>query len=234
MQAYGPLLGPLGLTYPQYLVMLVLWEEDGVSVGALGERLLLDSRHADPAAEAARGARPGRAPALPRRRAVVEIPPDRGRPRAASAGAAEVPRERCSARPACAESRCRLCATSCTRPAPCADDRASDPSTPRRKVRWRPDTVLYTAHCHCHRRPGRPRPSTDGGSLDAHHAQGPRRRRRCRHQPRAAVRRRLRGLLRQRAGLSPASRRSRSRPGDHHRPVSASARCAPASASRSR
>jgi MarR family transcriptional regulator, organic hydroperoxide resistance regulator len=42
-QAYGPLLGPLGLTYPQYLVMLVLWEEDGVSVGRLGQRLYLDS-----------------------------------------------------------------------------------------------------------------------------------------------------------------------------------------------
>jgi DNA-binding MarR family transcriptional regulator len=42
-QAYGPLLGPLGLTYPQYLVMLVLWEQDGVSVGKLGERLYLDS-----------------------------------------------------------------------------------------------------------------------------------------------------------------------------------------------
>lgn len=40
---YRPLLGRLGLTYPQYLVMLVLWEADGLSVGAIGERLLLDS-----------------------------------------------------------------------------------------------------------------------------------------------------------------------------------------------
>ena len=40
---YGPLLAPLGLTYPQYLVMLVLWESDGVSVKAIGERLQLDS-----------------------------------------------------------------------------------------------------------------------------------------------------------------------------------------------
>jgi len=40
---YKPLLGPLGLTYPQYLVMLVLWEGDRVSVSALGERLSLDS-----------------------------------------------------------------------------------------------------------------------------------------------------------------------------------------------
>ncbi len=40
---YKPLLDPLGLTYPQYLVMLVLWESDGLTVGALGERLALDS-----------------------------------------------------------------------------------------------------------------------------------------------------------------------------------------------
>ena len=43
VQAYRPLLADLGLTYPQYLVMLVLWEQDGVSVGQLGERLYLDS-----------------------------------------------------------------------------------------------------------------------------------------------------------------------------------------------
>lgn len=41
--AYRPLLADLGLTYPQYLVMLVLWESDGPSVGELGERLSLDS-----------------------------------------------------------------------------------------------------------------------------------------------------------------------------------------------
>ncbi|AKH42496.1 DNA-binding MarR family transcriptional regulator [Altererythrobacter atlanticus] len=40
---YGPVLADLGLTYPQYLVMLVLWEEDGQTVGALGKRLYLDS-----------------------------------------------------------------------------------------------------------------------------------------------------------------------------------------------
>jgi hypothetical protein len=33
------LLAPLGLTYPQYLVMLVLWEGDGITVSQLGERL---------------------------------------------------------------------------------------------------------------------------------------------------------------------------------------------------
>lgn len=42
-QSYRPLLGALGLTYPQYLVMLVLWETDCVSVGELGSRLFLDS-----------------------------------------------------------------------------------------------------------------------------------------------------------------------------------------------
>ena len=40
---YRPLLQPLGLTYPQYLVMIVLWERDGQTVGALGDRLLLES-----------------------------------------------------------------------------------------------------------------------------------------------------------------------------------------------
>lgn len=43
MQAYQPLLEELGLTYPQYLVMLVLWERDGLSVSEIGERLYLDS-----------------------------------------------------------------------------------------------------------------------------------------------------------------------------------------------
>ena len=40
---YKPLLAALGLTYPQYLVMLVLWEQDDITVSALGERLFLDS-----------------------------------------------------------------------------------------------------------------------------------------------------------------------------------------------
>jgi DNA-binding MarR family transcriptional regulator len=40
---YRPLLDPLGLTYPQYLVMLVLWEQDGLTVRELGQRLQLDS-----------------------------------------------------------------------------------------------------------------------------------------------------------------------------------------------
>ena len=40
---YRPVLGELGLTYPQYLVMLVLWEGEPVSVSHLGTRLHLDS-----------------------------------------------------------------------------------------------------------------------------------------------------------------------------------------------
>jgi DNA-binding MarR family transcriptional regulator len=40
---YKPLLEPLGLTYPQYLVLIVLWEADGITVSQLGERLALDS-----------------------------------------------------------------------------------------------------------------------------------------------------------------------------------------------
>ena len=42
-RVYKPLLDALGLTYPQYLVLLVLWEEDGQSVGRIGAKLLLDS-----------------------------------------------------------------------------------------------------------------------------------------------------------------------------------------------
>lgn len=40
---YKPLLAPIGLTYPQYLVMLVLWERDDRAVHELGELLQLDS-----------------------------------------------------------------------------------------------------------------------------------------------------------------------------------------------
>ena len=43
VRAYAPLLEPLGLTYPQYLVFLVLWEQDGLMVSELGQRLSLDS-----------------------------------------------------------------------------------------------------------------------------------------------------------------------------------------------
>ena len=42
-RVYKPLLDRLSLTYPQYLVMLVLWERDGVPLKDIGERLHLDS-----------------------------------------------------------------------------------------------------------------------------------------------------------------------------------------------
>jgi DNA-binding MarR family transcriptional regulator len=42
-KAYKPLLDRLGLTYPQYLVMLVLWEQDAILVKDIGARLFLDS-----------------------------------------------------------------------------------------------------------------------------------------------------------------------------------------------
>jgi DNA-binding MarR family transcriptional regulator len=42
-KVYRPVLNELGLTYPQYLALLVLWEQDQASVSQIGERLLLDS-----------------------------------------------------------------------------------------------------------------------------------------------------------------------------------------------
>ena len=41
-RVYKPLLQALGLTYPQYLAMMVLWEHDGLTVGDLSSRLLTD------------------------------------------------------------------------------------------------------------------------------------------------------------------------------------------------
>lgn len=43
VRAYRPFLEELSLTYPQYLAMLVLWQQDGISVKTLGEALHLDS-----------------------------------------------------------------------------------------------------------------------------------------------------------------------------------------------
>ena len=42
-KVYKPLLDSIGLTYPQYLVMLVLWEKEGLMVSEIGEKLSLDS-----------------------------------------------------------------------------------------------------------------------------------------------------------------------------------------------
>jgi DNA-binding MarR family transcriptional regulator len=47
-QAYKPYLDNLGLTYPQYLVMLVLWENDEVSVNHITQKLLLNTNTVSP------------------------------------------------------------------------------------------------------------------------------------------------------------------------------------------
>jgi DNA-binding MarR family transcriptional regulator len=47
-RTYKPLLDQLGITYPQYLVLNVLWEEDGQTVGAIAERLALESSTVTP------------------------------------------------------------------------------------------------------------------------------------------------------------------------------------------
>ncbi len=39
IRAYRPMLDKIGLTYPQFLVMMVLWEADDISVGTLADRL---------------------------------------------------------------------------------------------------------------------------------------------------------------------------------------------------
>ncbi len=45
---YTPWLKPLGLTYTQYIVFLVLWEQDGITVGEICERLMLDNGTVSP------------------------------------------------------------------------------------------------------------------------------------------------------------------------------------------
>ncbi|MEO8243284.1 MAG: MarR family transcriptional regulator [bacterium] len=47
-RVYQPLLAPLGLTYPQFLVLVALWEADGQTVGALGRTLMLESNTLTP------------------------------------------------------------------------------------------------------------------------------------------------------------------------------------------
>ena len=43
VQAYGDSLEKMGITYPQYIALMVLWEKDGATVNEIGERLFLDS-----------------------------------------------------------------------------------------------------------------------------------------------------------------------------------------------
>jgi DNA-binding MarR family transcriptional regulator len=47
-KAYMPYLDAMGLTYPQYLVLMVLWEKDGVSVNQITEKLLLNTNTVSP------------------------------------------------------------------------------------------------------------------------------------------------------------------------------------------
>ena len=46
--AYHPYLAPLGITYPQYLVLLVLWEQDNLPVCDIAKRLMLDTNTVTP------------------------------------------------------------------------------------------------------------------------------------------------------------------------------------------
>ena len=47
-RAYKPILEPLGLTYPQYIAIVALWEEDNQTVSSLGEKLFLESNTLTP------------------------------------------------------------------------------------------------------------------------------------------------------------------------------------------
>lgn len=47
-RVYQPLLEPLGLTYPQYVVLLILWDEDHQAVGQIGARLSLETNTLTP------------------------------------------------------------------------------------------------------------------------------------------------------------------------------------------
>ena len=47
-KAYKPFLDQMGLTYPQYLVLMVLWENDGLSVNTISEKLMLNTNTLSP------------------------------------------------------------------------------------------------------------------------------------------------------------------------------------------
>ncbi len=48
IKVYKPFLEKMGLTYPQYLVLMVLWEEDGLSINKITERLMLNTNTLSP------------------------------------------------------------------------------------------------------------------------------------------------------------------------------------------
>lgn len=74
---YQPLLDELGLTYPQYLALLVLWERDGLSVNEIGQRLLLNTNTVTPLLKRmeAQGLVARRRSADDERRVVVSLTP---------------------------------------------------------------------------------------------------------------------------------------------------------------
>lgn len=114
-RAYRPFLAGLGLTYPQYLVMLVLWEQDRQSVKAIGERLMLDSGTLTPLLKRLEASgfilrKRGRED---ERQVLVELSAA-GRSLREKAGRSPI---RCPARWATAESRRGACWTMC---GPCA------------------------------------------------------------------------------------------------------------------
>jgi DNA-binding MarR family transcriptional regulator len=101
-KTYKPLLEPLGLTYPQYLVMLVLWEGDGCTVSQLGERLQLDSGTLTPLLKRlqAQGLLQRLRDAADERRVLLQLTPEG---RALKARAVVVPQAI-----ACAPTSCRI------------------------------------------------------------------------------------------------------------------------------
>jgi hypothetical protein len=144
---YKPLLDELGLTYPQYLAMLALWQDDGLSVSQLGERLRLDSGTLTPLLKRleVRGAR-GRLRAVDDERRVHISLTTAGR---ACGPAPRRFRAACWPHPAApsptwcsSPTNCRPCATAWP-----ADHRFPCPH-PERQTMNKLDKVLYTARSH--------------------------------------------------------------------------------------
>lgn len=55
-RVYKPMLDRLGLTYPQYIAMVTLWSEDGLTVGQIGDRVLLETNTLTPLLKRLEGA----------------------------------------------------------------------------------------------------------------------------------------------------------------------------------
>lgn len=106
---YRPLLSGLGLTYPQYLVMVLLWEQDSASVGQIGARLDLESSTLSPLLKRLEAmGLVTRTRATTDERSVTVGLTDAGR--VLEAGAAHVPQEICDATALSPESQVALVA----------------------------------------------------------------------------------------------------------------------------